>query len=145
MPLTVQKIENGTVIDHIAYGAGSQVLQVLSSHYPISKMGALILNAPSKKFGRKDIVKIEGVFLEEMVANRISLIAPDATMNIIKGGKVVDKYHVELPSSIVGVVKCPNPKCITNLERAQTTFSQVKGGHLRCRHCERLFRPLELA
>jgi len=145
MPLTVQKIENGTVIDHIASGAGSQVLQVLSSHYPLSKMGALIMNAPSKKFGRKDIVKIEGVFLEEKVANRISLIAPDATMNIIKGGKVADKHQVKLPASIVGVAKCPNPKCITNLERAQTAFSQVKEGNLRCRHCERLFKPSELA
>jgi len=143
--LTVQKIENGTVIDHIAAGSGAKVLQILASAYPISKMGALIINAPSKKFGSKDIVKIEGVFLEEAIANRISLVAPDATMNIIRGGKVSDKHNVELPSSLVGVVKCPNPKCITNLERAQTGFSQVKGGGLRCRHCERLFKPLELA
>ena len=144
MPLAVQKIEEGTVIDHIEAGAGGRVLQILSSHYPISKMAALIMNAPSKKFGRKDIVKIEGVLLEEKVANRISLVAPNATMNIIRGGRVVDKHHVVIPKSFSGIARCPNPKCITNFERAETVF-QSFGKSLRCRHCERLFKPEELA
>ena len=146
MPLAVQKIENGTVVDHIAAGAGSRVMQLLSAHYPISKMAALIMNAPSRKYGRKDIVKIEGVFLDEKAVNRIALLAPNATLNIIRGGKLVDKHHVEAPQAITGIILCPNPKCITNLERAETTFIQSKGGEsLRCRHCERLFRPDELA
>jgi aspartate carbamoyltransferase regulatory subunit len=146
MPLAVQKIKNGTVVDHISAGAGSRVLQLLSSHYPISKMAALIMNAPSRKYGLKDIVKIEGVFLDEKAVNRIALLAPNATLNIIRGGKLVDKHHVKAPPAITGIIKCPNPKCITNTERAETAFLQSKGGEtLRCRHCERLFKPDELA
>ena len=144
MPLEVQKINQGTVIDHVTAGAGSRVLQILSSSYPLKGMAALIINAPSKKFGRKDIVKIEGVFIDEKIANRIALIAPEATMNIIKGGKVVDKHHVEMPKSLSSLVKCPNPKCITTFERAPTTFIH-EGKYLRCRHCERVFKPDELA
>ena len=143
MPLEVQKINEGTVIDHVTAGAGAKVLQILSSSYPVKGMAALIINAPSKKFGRKDIVKIEGVFIDEKIANRIALIAPQATMNIIKGGRVVDKHRVEMPHSIASLVKCPNPKCITNFERADTTFVH-EGQHLRCRHCERAFAPGEL-
>ena len=144
MPLEVQKINEGTVIDHVTAGAGAKVLQILSSSYPVKGMAALIINAPSKKFGRKDIVKIEGVFIDEKIANRIALIAPQATMNIIKGGRVVDKHRVEMPHSIAGLVKCPNPKCITNFERVDTTFVH-EGHYLRCRHCERVFKPGELA
>ena len=146
MPLAVQKIKDGTVVDHIAAGAGSRVMQLLSAHYPISKMAALIMNAPSRKYGRKDIVKIEGVFLDEKAVNRIALLAPNATLNIIRGGKLVDKHHVKAPPAITGIIRCPNPKCITNFERSETSFVQSKGGEtLRCRHCERLFRPDELA
>jgi len=145
MPLTVQKIEEGTVIDHIKAGAGSRVLALLSSSYPLSKMAALIMNAPSKKFGRKDIVKIEGVLLDEKTVNRVALIAPDATLNIIKGGKVAEKHHVKMPASLSGVLKCPNPKCITNIERVPTTFVSDGAGWMRCRHCERLFASEELA
>jgi aspartate carbamoyltransferase regulatory subunit len=144
MPLEVQRINEGTVIDHITAGAGGRVLQILSSSYPLKGMAALIINAPSKKFGRKDIVKIEGVFIDEKIANRIALIAPEASMNIIKGGKVVDKHRVEMPKSLSALVKCPNPKCITNFERAPTTFIH-EGKYLRCRHCERVFKPDELA
>ncbi|MEM4633838.1 MAG: aspartate carbamoyltransferase regulatory subunit [Candidatus Anstonellaceae archaeon] len=144
MPLTVQKIEEGTVIDHINAGAGPKVLEMLSSSYPLSKMCALIINAPSKKFGRKDIVKIEGVFLEEKIVNKISLIAPYATVNIIKKGRVFEKQKVGMPSMLCGVVKCPNPKCITNLEHAQTCFMKAFAGTLRCKHCERVFNPAEL-
>ncbi len=145
MPLTVEKISEGTVIDHLKAGSGAKVLSILSNAYPLNKMAALIMNAPSKKFGRKDIVKLEGVFLDEKTANRVSLIAPSATINIIRNSKVVEKRAVEMPKSLSGTLRCPNPKCITNLERAETTFVRVDAGHLRCRHCERLFAPEELA
>ncbi|MEM4348424.1 MAG: aspartate carbamoyltransferase regulatory subunit [Candidatus Anstonellaceae archaeon] len=142
MPLIVKKIEEGTVMDHIAAGMGMKVLQIISEKYPIQKAAALIINVPSRKLGRKDIVKLEGVFVDEKTANRISLIAPSATMNIIKGGKVVDKHKVVLPQVLSGLLSCPNPKCITSHEPAKTTFS-VEGTKLRCRHCERLFSPEE--
>lgn len=145
MPLMVEKISEGTVIDHIKAGAGTRVLSILSNAYPLSKVAALIINAPSKKHGRKDIVKIEGVFLDEKTANRVSLIAPEATINIIRNSKVVEKRRVRMPKIISGILKCPNPRCITNIERAETAFLAVDGSHLRCRHCERLFSPEELA
>ena len=143
--MNVQKIEEGTVIDHIKAGAGTRVLSILSNAYPLSKMVALIINAPSKQLGRKDIVKLEGVFLDEKTANRVALIAPSATINIIRGSRVTGKHSVEMPKALSNVLKCPNPKCITNLERAPTTFVRMDDAHLRCRHCERLFAPEELA
>ncbi|MCX8174625.1 MAG: aspartate carbamoyltransferase regulatory subunit [Candidatus Micrarchaeota archaeon] len=144
MPLNVQKISDGSVVDHIAAGAGSKVLAILSSSHPIEGMAALIINAPSKKLGRKDIVKIENVFIDETTANKIALIAPKATVNIIRGGEVVDKHHVEMPKTLSGLLSCPNPKCITNSEKAKTSFSLEESGSMRCRHCERLFKPEEL-
>jgi aspartate carbamoyltransferase regulatory subunit len=144
MPLAVEKISEGTVIDHIRAGYGTRVLSILSNAYPLSKMVALIINAPSKKFGKKDIVKIEGVFLDEATTSRVALLAPSATVNIIHGSKVVGKHQVKMPRQVSGVLKCPNPKCITNLERAATSFVPQKSGKLRCRHCERLFSPEEL-
>jgi aspartate carbamoyltransferase regulatory subunit len=145
MPLIVEKISEGTVIDHIKAGAGTRVLSILSSAYPLNRMAALIINAPSKKSGKKDIVKIEGVFLDEKLANRVSLIAPSATINIIRNSKVSEKRQVQMPKALSGLLKCPNPKCITNLERAETMFVRVDERHMRCRHCERLFAPEELA
>ncbi|HIH19050.1 TPA: aspartate carbamoyltransferase regulatory subunit [Candidatus Micrarchaeota archaeon] len=145
MPLMVEKISEGTVIDHIKAGAGMKVLAILSDAYPLSKMAALIMNAHSRKFGRKDIVKIEGVFLDEKIANRISLVAPSATINMIRNSKVSGKRQVKMPDTLTGILKCPNPMCITNLERAETSFLRVNDRHLRCRHCERLFSPEELA
>lgn len=145
MPLSVQKMGEGTVIDHIKAGAGTRVLSILSNAYPLSKMAALIINAPSKQLGRKDIVKLEGVFLDEKTANRVALIAPSATINIIRNSKVAEKHPVKMPKALSGILRCPNPKCITNLERALTTFVRTGDAHLRCRHCERLFAPEELA
>lgn len=144
VPMNVQKIQNGTVIDHLAAGTGNKVLALLSHSYPISKVAALILNAPSKKLGRKDIVKIEGVFLDEKTTDRIALLSPSATINIIRNGTVAEKRDVEMPPSVPGVLACPNPKCITNLERVQTTFLEAGKSHMRCRHCERLFSSDEL-
>lgn len=145
MPLMIEKIREGTVIDHITAGEGGRVLAILSAKYPLSGMAALIMNAHSKKLGRKDIVKLEGVFIDEKTANRISIISPQATMNIIRGGRVVDKHAVVVPSVLSGTLECPNPKCITNLERAETEFSPAGKGMLRCRHCERLFQPAEFS
>ena len=86
-----------------------------------------------------------GTFLDEKLANRVSLIAPSATINMIRNSKVVGKRQVEMPKVLSGLLKCPNPKCITNLERAETVFVRIDDGHMRCRHCERLFAPEELA
>ncbi len=109
MPLKVEKISEGTVIDHIKAGAGTRVLSILSNAYPLNKMAALIINAPSKKFGRKDIVKIEGKMVSQEMANLIALVSPGATVNIVKGGEVEKKYDVVLPKEVKEYGKCPNP------------------------------------
>jgi len=142
--LTVEEIDKGTVIDHIPSGKGLKVLELLKlAHESFEGRVALVMNVPSKKLGRKDIVKVEGTFIDEKDASRIALVAPEATINIIKGGKVAEKNTVRFPKELTGIIKCPNPKCITNHERALTHFHAHKNG-IRCMHCERLYTPEEL-
>ncbi|MFA6035514.1 MAG: aspartate carbamoyltransferase regulatory subunit [Candidatus Micrarchaeia archaeon] len=144
--LTVEQIESGTVIDHIPAGKGLLVLKILGilENNGLKERVAVVINVPSKRMGRKDIVKVEGMFLDEKKVDRVALIAPSATLNIIKGGKVSEKGKVELPSEIVGVFACPNPQCITNQEAAETRFNKTKKG-ICCHHCERCFSSEELA
>ncbi|VVC02644.1 Aspartate carbamoyltransferase regulatory chain [Candidatus Burarchaeum australiense] len=142
--LTVEQIESGTVIDHIPQGKGLAVLHILNIGEEFKGRVALMINVPSKRMGRKDIVKVEGTFIDEKSADRIALIAPKATLNIIKGGKVSEKISVELPKEILGVFVCPNPKCVTNHEQVDTLFTCGARG-ICCRHCERCFAPEELA
>jgi len=120
------------------------VLSVLGIDEGFKTRVALVMNVPSRRMGRKDIVKVEGIFLDEKKVDRVALIAPSATLNIIKNGKVSGKSKVELPPDITGVFACPNPNCITNHEHVETTFRKTKRG-LCCRHCERCFSPDELA
>ena len=140
--LKVEKIENGTVIDHIPAGMGLKVLGILN--VGSGSKTALLMNVSSKNMGQKDIVKISGKMLDEREVDRIALAAPNATLNIIKGGSVAEKSVVQLPKELKGVAKCPNPKCITNGERMDTKFSQENKARFRCVYCEMLFEPKEL-
>ncbi len=142
--LTVEQIDDGTVIDHIPPGKGLTVLSILSIDENFTGRVALVMNVTSKRMGKKDIVKAEGTFLDEKTTNKIALLAPNATVNIIKGGKVVEKNEVELPNEVAGAFVCPNPRCITNSEQTETHFILTKRG-LCCKHCERCFSPEELA
>ena len=114
MELKVKPIENGTVIDHISGSKALKVYKILNieEKLPIT----LALNVPSKKGGMKDILKIEGLELTRDDVNKIALISPDATINIIKEGIVIKKFKVNLPKRIDGIIKCTNPNCITNKE-----------------------------
>lgn len=140
--ITVEKISNGTVIDHIAGGKGKKVLTLLGIDENYPHRVALMINVPSRKMGRKDIVKIEGIFVDAEKANMIALVSPNATVNTIRGEKVVKKFNAELPAK-VEVGKCPNPNCITNSEHGHEEFLH-EGGMYRCAYCERLFRSSEL-
>jgi aspartate carbamoyltransferase regulatory subunit len=144
MPLTVQKISNGTVIDHISAGRGFLVMRILGIAESYSDRVALLTNVPSKAMGKKDIIKIEGRLIDKKTADRIALLAPQATINHISNANIVSKKLVEIPSQIDGIFKCPNPKCITNAERVTTNFAVEKNQKLRCHHCERLFAAEEL-
>lgn len=143
MALVVEKIENGTVIDHIPAGAGLKVLEILKiggTNYKV----ALLMNVPSRRLGKKDIVKIAEKQLDEREVNKIALVAQSATLNIIRNGEVVEKSEVRIPKSLVGVSRCPNPKCITNGEKMETRFSQEDKDRFRCGYCEMLFEAKEL-
>ena len=146
MPLVVKKIENGTVIDHIPAGLGLEVLGILKIDRNYGARVALMMNVPSKKVGRKDIVKVEGKMLDDKSVNKIALIAPNATLNIIRNSNVVEKKVVRLPKELRGAFKCPNPECITNLEPIETLFRMEKPEErrLRCGFCEMAFEAKEL-
>jgi len=142
--LTVEPIEDGTVIDHIQAGRGKKVLELLGIREGYPERVALVMNVSSKRMGKKDIVKIAGKAIEGELANLVALVAPKSSINIIKNGKVSKKYNVELPEKLEGIGTCPNPNCITNSEAADKKF-QKEGEAYRCYYCERVFNAEELA
>jgi len=137
--LTVSKIRNGTVIDHIPAGRSLAVLKVLGITGYEGLRIAILMNVESKKLGRKDIVKIEDKVVDEREASIISLIAPEATINIVRDFNVVEKRNLRLPETIKGLLKCPNPLCVTNNDpEALSEFIKVseKPLRLRCVYCD---------
>jgi aspartate carbamoyltransferase regulatory subunit len=139
--LKVKKIKNGTVIDHIMAGRGKKVLDILGIGDGFPNTTALLMNVPSERIGHKDIVKIENKALKKEEVDKIALVAPNATWNVIKDFKVVKKSKIELPDLLEGVLKCPNPKCITNSDEPMLTKFMVEEKEpvrLRCNYCERL-------
>jgi aspartate carbamoyltransferase regulatory subunit len=102
---------------------------------------------PSSKHGKKDIIKVENRFLETSETNKLALIAPRATINIIRDYKLVEKRKIQLPESIVGIFKCPNLKCITNSgEEIRSTIDIIDKEKvvLKCRYCARTLSIDEL-
>ncbi|MBI9107746.1 MAG: aspartate carbamoyltransferase regulatory subunit [Spirochaetales bacterium] len=138
--LKVDAIKNGTVIDHIPGGKAVQVLKILNGKAagdPVS----IGMNLPSAKFGKKDIVKIENHELSVDDVNRIALIAPTATITIIRDYETSEKWKVEIPEVIENIAHCPNPNCITNTERIPTRFDVLSDGGpgFMCRYCEKVY------
>lgn len=136
--LQVAALENGTAIDHIP---PSQLFKV-ASLLRLEKMNNTITignNFQSKKMGYKGVIKIADKFFEENEINRIAVIAPNVILNIIRDYEVVEKKTVTLPDELVDVVKCNNPKCITNNEPMMSRFEVVdkEKSTIRCRYCER--------
>jgi len=137
--LKVQPIRNGTVIDHVAPGKAITVLRILGM--PRAGWTSTItaaMNVPSSR-GRKDILKIEDRELDANEVNKISLIAPNATINIVREYEVIRKERVELPEKVSGLVKCPNQNCVTNHEPIKTQFivAAREPLRLRCGYCDR--------
>jgi len=137
--LEVSAIENGTVIDHIPPKAFFKVIAILRLEKLDNQM-TLGTNLESKKLGKKAIVKLSDIFFPDKDINKIALVAPQAKLNIIKNYDVVEKRVVEIPDDIVGIVKCMNPKCITNSEKIVTRFKVVskKEVKLKCLYCEKI-------
>ncbi len=145
--IRVKKIIRGTVIDHISAGQALNVLKILgiTQEHPKTTL-TVAINVPSKRIGVKDIVKVEGLELRGEDIDKISLIAPEATINIIRDYKVIEKKKVEIPEKIEGMLKCANPNCITNFESVKTKFIVEKKHpiRLRCFHCERVMREKDI-
>ncbi len=112
--LVISKIREGTVIDHINAGKALLVLKILGIGPGSRERVSMVMNVPSGKMGRKDIVKVEGKFIGEEELNKIALIAPKATINLVKDYEIQKKFKVTLPEMIEGILKCPNVNCITN-------------------------------
>ncbi|RLG40001.1 MAG: aspartate carbamoyltransferase regulatory subunit [Thermoproteota archaeon] len=123
--LIVRKIEAGTVIDHIPAGRALDVLRILGITGKEGYIVAVVMNVPSRKLGKKDMVKIEWVELSQEQVDRIAIVAPSATINLIRNWKVVEKRPVELEDKLINILKCPNPNCITNSagEHIKTSFT----------------------
>ncbi|HOA04573.1 MAG TPA: aspartate carbamoyltransferase regulatory subunit [Candidatus Fermentibacter daniensis] len=137
----VYAIDNGTVIDHIPTPLALRVVKILG----LGNEGILTIGMGfmSKRLPHgKDIVKIENKVLSTEETDMIALIAPEATINIIHGGKVIEKRQISLPDGIRGVMRCPNPNCATNILGAPRVFGlESRDGPLyRCRYCERTTR-----
>ena len=137
--LQVSAIENGTVIDHIPADKLFDVINVLGITGMDNAMtfGA---NLKSSKLGKKAIIKIWDKFLEDDEVNKLALVAPSAKINIIRDYDVVEKKTVNVPEKVEGIVKCMNPKCITNHEKVRRKFTVVKDSPivLKCHYCEKL-------
>ena len=140
--LEVSAIKDGTVIDHIPADHLFMVINILKLN-DIDKTITFGTNFESKKLGKKAIIKLSDVFFKDSDINRISLVAPEAKLNIIKDYKVVEKKVVQVPEEITGIIKCVNPKCITNHESIVTQFTVTdkKDIKLRCHFCEKETNP----
>lgn len=138
--LLVRRIREGTVIDHIDGGKGLKVLDALQIDGTDGGLITIALNVPSGKFKKKDIIKVENKFLKDDDTNKLAVIAPKATINMIKDYRLVEKRRVLLPNEIDRIFKCTNPDCITNSdEKIESVMDVVdKAGRiLRCRYCSR--------
>ena len=134
----VADIKNGTVIDHIPAEKTYQVANLLELK-ALTNPVTIGYNYPSKKIGKKGIIKVSDKYFTNEEISRLSVVAPNVVLNIIKDYEVVEKKTVETPDELRGIVRCNNPKCITNNEPMQTVFNVVDKnlGILKCHYCDK--------
>ena len=137
--LKVTPIKDGTVIDHITPGRALKVLRILKIPESTSSVVSVAMNV-SGKMGKKDIVKVENRELDPKELDKIALIAPKATINIIRDYEVIKKHKVVLPNEVIGIAKCSNPTCISNArEPVESRFHVISKDppRIKCYYCER--------
>jgi len=145
--LLVRRIKEGTVIDHIDEGKGLQVLNALRIDGKDGSLITIALNVPSGKFKKKDIIKVENKFLKDDDTNKLAVIVPNATINIIRNYKLVEKRRVALPNEVDRIFRCSNPDCITNsTEHIESVMDVIDkdGRVLKCRYCSRILDVKQL-
>jgi aspartate carbamoyltransferase regulatory subunit len=147
-PVTIAKIENGIVIDHIPAGQAFRISQLLGLNALAERTGDIIavgVNFDSRSIGKKDIIKVENLSLTRSMLNVVALIAPLASVSRIENGLVTEKHKVEIPNQIGDIVVCPDRFCITNHEEVPGKFAIVERDPLtlKCIYCEtEFFGPL---
>ena len=143
--LEVSAIKNGTVIDHIPANVTFKIVQILDLY---NHPGAITIgtNLDSISLGKKGIIKIADRYLTDEEIGRLNVVSPDVTLNIIKDYQIVEKKYVKYPKQIIGVVKCTNPKCVTNHQPIPTKMEvfDMNSKSLRCIYCERVMQYGEI-
>jgi aspartate carbamoyltransferase regulatory subunit len=138
--LRVSKIQNGTVIDHVKGGQALNVLGILGIDGSGGETVSIGMNVPSDRLARKDVVKVEGRELSQSEVDVLSLIAPEATINIIRDYAVVEKLRVDRPTHVVGLLSCPNHNCITTEDEPVVSKFDVVSEGVRCTYCGTMIR-----
>lgn len=141
--IKIQKIRDGIVIDHITKGKALDVVKVLDLDYhkKTDHQITLAMNLESNKYGAKDVIKIENKNIKKEELDKIAIISPQASVCIVKDYKVIKKIRISIPKMIENVIKCGNPKCITNNEEVITRFitQQKEPLKVKCFFCEKIF------
>ncbi|PSQ30410.1 aspartate carbamoyltransferase regulatory subunit [Halobacteriales archaeon SW_10_68_16] len=138
--LRVSKIQSGTVIDHITSGQALNVLAILGIDGTDGEVVSVGMNVPSDRLGTKDIVKVEGRELSQSELDVLSLIAPAATINIIREYDVVEKHRVDRPAEVTGILQCPNHNCVTTEDEPVDSQFEVLDDGVRCVYCDTIIR-----
>lgn len=143
--LTILAIKEGTAIDHIPSRVTFKVMRILDLK-EFKHAISVALNLKSKTMGKKGIIKVSNRFLTQDEVNKIAILAPNATVNIIKDYKVKEKIKVDIPDTIHNIIKCSNPNCITNNEKVKTLFHVINKAPLQvlCHHCERVMEAKDI-
>ena len=134
--MNIDSIKNGFVIDHITAGLGMKIFTLLKLD-ELDCSVALIKNVPSKKMGKKDIIKIDADI--EVNTDILGYIDPDITVNVIKDGEIVEKKSIALPERLTNVISCKNPRCITTTEQELPQIFNLTDPEkrvYRCLYCE---------
>jgi aspartate carbamoyltransferase regulatory subunit len=134
--MNIDSVRNGVVIDHITAGNGPRLYELLGLD-SLTCTVAFIRNVPSKKMGRKDIIKVDGDVTLNL--DVIGYVDPAATVNIIRDGELVKKCNIEMPLQLVNVIKCKNPRCITSCEQELDHIVRLTDREkkvYRCIYCE---------
>mgnify|MGYP003324771992 FL=1 len=136
--LRINRIQHGTVIDHIKSGSAFNVLAALDINGTDGNQVSVAINVTSKQFEKKDIIKIENRILAVEETNRLALISPNSTINIINDYNITEKRNIELPERFVDVFKCTNPTCISNTNEPINSELIIVSKHppkLQCKYC----------
>ena len=134
--MRVDSVKNGVVIDHITNGKAMQIYSLLNLDN-LDCTVAILRNVPSRKMGKKDIIKIDCNM--DINFDVLGFISPNITVDVIRDGKVVEKKHIDLPEKLTDILECKNPRCITSTEQDIHHISRLtdrENGVYRCIYCD---------